>query len=244
MDFFQHPFSFDESGNDGTNCELTLHIAGLEGKADVPHYFSTTDWRGKPNPAWQMMRDEVDFTRAVDALTESWRWIHTGLDADQDQARAEAPLPPIPDGFSIGIRRHAEGNLPEYTLTIDATGTGTWHGVAPVREIGDRTFTVPHVEMLLLAKRARSLVGLGKNITVDGLGEHGTDLYVHANGLEPGLRKHLSSLSERDESLQDVDYVKAAALVDLVDVIARTSHFAGSWDEQQETVATTTPSSK
>jgi hypothetical protein len=244
IDFFEHAVSFDESGNDGSNCKLTLHIAGQERKADVPHDFDTKSWDGTPIPTWKTMRDEVDFTRAIDALTESWRWINTREDADPKQGDPTTRLQEVPDAFSIGIRRNEKYSYPAYTLMLDAAGGGTWHGAAHVREIGDRTFTVSHVEMQLLASRAQRLVGLGKNYTLDEMGEVGTDLFVHAKGLKPVVREHLASGEKPESALLSTDFVKARAVVDLVDVIARTSHFAGSWDEQQEAVAATPPAPK
>lgn len=240
MDFFQHPVSLDMTGMDGPNCKLTIHIAGMEQKADVPWSFTTKNWKGEPDPDWKTMRDEVDFTLAMDALSESWRWIHTREDAPSEERTTSTS---IPDGFSIGVRRRTD-HSPQYTLTIDGAGAGTWLGSAHVRERGDRTFTVPRVEMSLLVGRAQRLVGFGKNIGIDGPGEDETDLYVHASGLDPGLRVHVAPLREPNSSVESAEYVKAAALADLVDVFARTSHFAGSWDEQQAAAPEPTSSPK
>jgi hypothetical protein len=170
-------------------------------------------------------------TRCLDALTESWRWIHTVEDAGHAESDETARWTEIPAGFSVGVRRHAKDTRPDYQVTIDSTGAGRWHGVAHVREIGDRTFAVPPGQMLLLANRARRIIGLGHDITLRYDEDSEITVFVHAAGTTPGPREE--RFWSEQQTKESTANSKAAALGDLIDVFARTSHFAGSWDEQQ-----------
>jgi hypothetical protein len=230
MDFFRRAVSFDESDQDGSNCKLTLRIAGQERRADVPRHFWRKNVDGTEYASWQTMRDEVDFTRAVDALTESWRWIRTLEDSKEDTG---PPPTAVPEGFSIGLRRRADSYGLDYSLTIDAAGSGTWQGVGRVREIGERKFQVPPDQMLLLANRASRLVGLGKDITLDRGAGWTVDLFVHAKDHSPGPRRQFARNSGPNWTEDTAAYDRADGLAQLIEVFARTSHFVGSWDEQQ-----------